>query len=313
MTPRRSILLNLLLPLPLLAACATPAPAPAPVPTIESAPIAISGTRPLRWDDLREPLAEIAGGIVLEEVLLDRAVRDRALRAGIELDAEMLASERRLLLENLDADPDRAEELLARIRARQGLGPRRFDALLRRNALLRRLVAEEVSVEASAIERIHDIRHGPRRRSRLIASGSLAEAAEIVGALHRGESFADLAIARSIDPSAAAGGLLPAVARLDPAWPVAFREALFATPPGTHSEPIFSDGAWILVAVLDETPGDGTSIEAERALLERLARLQQERVLMDQLARRLVADLDPRILDPALADGWRLLRASQQR
>jgi hypothetical protein len=34
---------------------------------------------------------------------------------------------------------------------------------------------------------------------------------------------------------------------------------------------------------------------------------------MDQLARRLVADLDPRILDPALADGWRLLRASQQR
>ena len=54
--------------------------------------------------------------------------------------------------------------------------------------------------------------------------------------------------------------------------------------------------------------GDGTSIEAVRAELERLARLQQERVLMDRLAREIDADLDPRVLDPSLRDAWRRTR-----
>ncbi len=258
-------------------------------------------------------MAEAAGGIALEEHLLDRAVAMEAVRRGVAADAEAIAAERRLLQASLADDPDRAEELLQRIRDRQGLGPRRFEALLRRNALLRAMVAAEVEIDAAAMERVYDVRHGPRRRSRLLAAASLPEASAAAARLAGGESFAAIAFERSIDPSRDSGGLLPAISRLDPAWPAAFRETLFATPIGEVSPPVLSDRHWLLVEVLEELPGDGTDPEAVREELRRLARLQQERVLMDRLARELAARLSPRVLDPAIQSSWEMLRRANGR
>lgn len=275
--------------------------------------VATEGSRTVLWSDLRDSVAEAAGGIALEEHLLDRAVAAAAARRGVSADAAAIESERQLLLESLAEDPDRAEELLQRIRARQGLGPRRFESLLRRNALLRAMVAGEVEIDAAAIARVHDVRHGPRRRCRLIASPSLAESSQLAARVAAGEAFAAVAFERSIDPSRDAGGLLPPVARLDPAWPPAFREALFSTSPGSVSTPVFSDGNWLLLEVLEETSGDGTSLEAEEATLRRLARIGQERVLMDRLARELAASLSPRIIDPSIRSSWEMLRSASRR
>jgi hypothetical protein len=66
--------------------------------------------------------------------------------------------------------------------------------------------------------------------------------------------------------------------------------------------------AWVTATCLAEAPGDGTPIDAVRADLEPLARLQQERVRMDRLVRELDAGLDPRVLDPSLRDAWRRTR-----
>lgn len=315
--PRHALAGSLLAATAAFAACTAPsrpaAPSPPPAAPPADPAIATEGTATVRWSDLRDAMAEVAGGIALEEHLLDRAIAMEAIRRGVAADGEAIDAERGLLRASLAEDPDRAEELLQRIRDRQGLGPRRFEALLRRNALLRAMVSDEVEIDAAALERIHDVRHGPRRRSRLLAAASLPDASAAAARLERGETFAAIAFDASLDPSRDAGGLLPPISRLDPAWPAAFRETLFATPVGGVSPPVLADRHWLLVEVLEEIPGDGTDPDAVREELRRLARLQQERVLMDRLARALASPLTPRILDPAIGASWQMLRRAAGR
>ena len=93
------------------------------------------------WDRLRPVLAELAGSQALEEVLLDAMLEDRARERGIAPDEAAIAREEETLRGYLDRDPARADRLLSEVRARQGLGPARWRALLRRNAILRAMVA----------------------------------------------------------------------------------------------------------------------------------------------------------------------------
>lgn len=295
--------------------CATPTTPKAARPAAASAssttPIAFSSGRAIRRSDLDTALAELSGGVILREHLLDRRIAELAAERGVAIDEAMVERERQLLLDALSADPDRATELLAAVRARQGLGPVRFEALLRRNAALRALVAGEIVVDENSIERIHDVRHGPRRVARIISVAELAEASRLAEAIAAGEDFATLAFEHSTDSSRGAGGLVPPISRLDPAWPNAFRESLFALAPGETSPPVLVDGSWILIRFVEAQPGDGIEIEAVRDELERLARIQLERVRMDRVARDAAASLDPDIIDPVFRESWRRLEGGR--
>jgi peptidyl-prolyl cis-trans isomerase C len=270
-------------------------------------PIAFWRGRAIRRSDLDTALAELSGGMVLREHLLDRRLAELAAERGIAVDEAMIERERQLLLDTIAEDPDRAAELLAAVRARQGLGPARFEALLRRNAILRALVAGEIAVDEAAIERIHDVRHGPRRIARIIVAAELAEASRLAEAIANGEDFATLAFEHSTDSSRGVGGLVTPITRLDPAWPNAFRDALYGLAPGETSPPVLADGSWVLIRFIEEEPGDEVAIESVRPELERLARIQLERVRMDRVAREAAESLEPDIVDPVYRESWRRL------
>ena len=270
-------------------------------------PIAFSQGRAIRRGDLDTALAELSGGVILLEFLLDRRIAELAAERGVVVDQAMIDRERGLLLETLASDPDRAAELLAAVRARQGLGPVRFEALLRRNAALRALVAGEIVVDEIAIERIHDVSHGPRRVARIIAVAELAEASRLAESIAAGGDFATIAFEHSTDSSRGVGGLVPPISRFDPAWPNALRETLYALAPGETSAPVLVDGSWILIRFVEEQSGDGVEIEAVRGDLEQLARIQLERVRMDRVARDAAASLAPDIIDPVFRESWRRL------
>lgn len=268
------------------------APPPRPIALVDRERVTIAEIEP--------QLLEAVGGRIVRERVLDARLARAAARAGIEIDADDLQRERDLLTATLSDDPDRAERLLDELRRNRGLGPIRFEALLRRTAILRRLVADEVELTDAALEGAHDLAHGPRRIARIVVVEDLRAASDARRLLDQGSPFATVAVERSLDASADRGGLLAPVSRLDPSWPVAFRKAVFETEIGRVSEPIRVDGRTLLILVESERPGTGVSLDAAREDAEAAARLAIERLLMDRLARRLVPAeaIDP--IDPSL-------------
>lgn len=284
--------------------CAAPPASSTPrAETIEvprDRPIATADGVRIDLSEIEAALLERAGGEIVRERALDRAVAREAARRGVEVDEASIAAERDLLTETLSEDADRAERLLADLRAARGLGPVRFAALLRRTALLRALVADEIEIAEEVVLGAWDAVHGPARITRIIAVPDLRDATRLRRRLDDGADFATLAVERSLDASGPRGGRLGPVSRHDPAWPRAFREAVFALDPGVVSGPVPVDGRVLLIEVLEERPASGTSFELDRPRAERAARLAAERLLMDRLARRLVPADAFEAMTPAL-------------
>ncbi|MCE2881467.1 MAG: peptidylprolyl isomerase [Planctomycetaceae bacterium] len=249
--------------------------------------VAIVDGQPVVFDELRGPLVEMSGTTALQDATVDLRLRKRLEAAGISLDGAAVAREREYLLDALAADQSRALELLGEIRTRQGLGDTRFAALLWRNAALRALVAREVKVDDAGLAATFDTLHGPKRRARIAVLGSLVDAERFRADLDAGASFAELAAERSLDDSAARGGLIGPLARRDPSYPDAVRNAVFAAEIGTASAPVLDGPRFFIVQATSETPADGVSFEAARARCEEILRRSRERLLMDALAREL--------------------------
>ena len=270
---------------------------------------AIWSDETVTWDRLRPVLAELAGNAAMQEVLLDALLERRARERGIAPDGAAIAREEATLRTYLDRDAAKAERLLAEVRARQGLGPVRWHALLRRNAILRALVAPDVDVQEAQVVAAHDAAHGPRRGARVIAVPDLRAAQAVSDRLAKGERFEDLAAELSTDPSAARGGLVNPMSRLDPGVPAAVREALWAiAEPGGTSPPVLVGTGYLLVRRGADLPGDGVTLEAVRADAERAVRLAQERARMDTLAQDMIRGVNPTFLDESLADAWNRVR-----
>lgn len=261
----------------------------------------------LASDTVRRAAYEMAGATALREAVLDARLAKRLARDGVRVDRAMIDRERALLLESLSADGARALELLGEIRARQGLGPARFEALLARNAGLRALVARAVEIDEAGVAAIFDMRHGARRVARVAVLANLADAERLRADALAGRAFADLAFERSLDATAPRGGLLEPLARRDPSYPEALRAAIWSTAVGEVSAAALDGGRVFVVEVLEERPADGVLPEADRDACERLLRLSRERLLMEALAREL-SDLEgvtifDRALDGAVRGG----------
>lgn len=257
-------------------------------------------------------MTEAAGAIALEEYILDQAVEKEVQSAFLAIGPDDLAAERKLLLESLNEDPDTALRLLDELRYREGLGPARFQALLRRNASLRALVRDQAQVTEEAVRRMHEILHGPRRQARLIVVPDLFAAQDVIARHTAGERFGDIAVEVSIDSSAARGGLLEPVSRYDPTYPEALRKAMWSLFSGEVSAPILLEDRYAVLLLVRNLEGDGLPLEETGDALSRIVRLNQERLLMDQLARRLAGNVSVTVFDEALKDGWQRRRRMEQ-
>jgi hypothetical protein len=262
------------------------------------------------WSELQPMLAERAGAVVIEEVLLDRQLERLLAERGLQLEAAAIERERSELLESLNPDPERAERLLAELRAVQGLGERRWDALLRRNASARMLVQDQVTLTPESVEASLDATHGPRRMCRVIAAPDLKTCAEAARRIESGQPFGEVAAMMSTDASASRGGLVNPVSRLDPTWPSAFRQAVWALPIAGTSAPVLVNDAYVIVRVESEVPASPPQDAAvARRVAEREVRRNQERVRMETLVTGLrQAQRDAVIMDAALRDAWMRVR-----
>ena len=302
---------------------AAQAPATAPADAVPPAAKSVDGAagivaiwkdQTVTWDRLRPVLSELAGSAALQEVLLDSVLAERARERRIAPDEAAMHREEETLLRYMDKDPVRAQRLLDDVRARQGLGPTRWRALLWRNAVLRALVAPDVEVQEAQIAAAHDATHGPKRRVRVIAVPDLRGAQAVMDKLGKGARFEDLAAEVSTDQSAARGGLINPMSRLDPGVPAAVREALWAVPAvGGISPPALVGTGYVIVRFEGEDPADGVTLESVHDEAARAVRLAQERARMDQLAQDLVRGAKPTIFDESLSDAWNRVRTEATR
>jgi hypothetical protein len=277
------------------------------------------GGDPIRWDELAPTLSEAAGAVALSEVALDRALAKRCESGAIVIGPAQVEAERAALAlalaEEARADADRGEDLLARVRASRGLGPVRFEALLRRNAMLRALVRGEVVVSEEQVALEGRIASGPRCTIRVLTTPSQAVAASARSAAlsgdagSRGARFGERAARESTDQaSAARGGLIEGVSPLDPAVPAPIREALATLAVGDVSSVLGLDKGFAVVLL--ESRGAPDERAPSREALAARVRARMERLAMDRLAGQVAAsDGAVTVLDPSLAWSWQ--RASR--
>ena len=286
------------------------------VTLVDARPAALVDTVPVTWGELRESVTEAAGAEALREIILERGLSELLLDRGIVIDDAAVAAERELFITSLNPDPDLALRLLDEIRARQGLGTTRFRKLLWQNAALRALVRERAEITPEAVARMFELVHGPKRQARLIIVPNLAAVDTVSARLEAGEPFADVAVEVSTDPSAARGGLLEPMSKVDDTYPTAVREAIFQLEPlgnnedlrptslGLTSMPILLDNGYAILKLERKFAATRTELSEVREEMERLVRINQERVLMDQLARNILLDANVTVIDAALHESW---------
>ena len=283
----------------------TPAIAEQPAAPVAVRPAALWKGQAIEWSELQPLLSERAGASTIEEVMLGRQLDALLKERNLVIDDALLRAEQQQVLDSLSDNADRSERLLLELRAVQGLGERRWNNLLRRNAAARRLVADQVHVTHDAIEAALDASHWARRRCRVMALPDLRQCAEAKRRIESGEPFGEVAASVSTDRSAARGGLVNPVSRLDPTWPSAFRQTLWSLQPHGVSSPVLVDSGYVLIQLEEELPASTMDAAMARVKAERDVRRGQERVQMEALLSGLrQAQHDVVLFDASLQDGW---------
>ncbi|MCC7388184.1 MAG: peptidylprolyl isomerase [Phycisphaerales bacterium] len=276
--------------------------------------------REVTWDELTPRLAEAAGGLVVEEITLDRLLAQEMDRRGLQVSDADLESERDWLeLTILEGTPrvgSASDDLVYQVRQRRGLGPIRFESLLKRNAMLRALVRERVAVREEQVQLAWRVQHAERLRVRLIVTPTEREAQAAAGRALAGDPaglelrFTELAQELSTDPSGARGGLIEPFSPEDPAYEQAIRTTAASLQPGQIGPVVAIRNGFALLYLDERLPADGVTLDQARADLTEQLRRRQERLLMDELASQLLAEARVRVLDESL--NWSV-RAGQER
>lgn len=273
------------------------------------AAVVIDGST-IPWSALRGPLAELGGAVVLEELALDRALEREAARRGIVIGEDAIAAEERALLDELEvAAGTNRMEVLEGVRRSRGLGPARYESLLRRNALLRAMVRDSAAPSLAEVELARRLSFGETLRVRLFVSASESAASAMRGAVMTAPTeqrvwvFAERAGATSAHPSAGRGGLIERFHPEDPAYPGLLGNAARQLGPGGVSPVLATASGFAVVLVEGVNPGREASAE-ETARVERRVRQRKERLAMESLARDLIARSRVSPVDPDLARAW---------
>lgn len=268
---------------------------------------------------MRDRLAEAAGGIVLEELALDAAIDEEVTRQGITVTDAMVKEEDRLLRRAIIADAqmtaDQAERAVVDLRRREGLGPKRYADLMRRNAKLRALALNaapaRLTVSDDEARAAAELATGPRARARIIVVESDRAAAnvreQINARIAAGEApataFANAAIVFSRDPSATRGGLMDGVSAADPIVPEGVRRTLRKLQENTVSDVLpLDNGAALLLVETRTLGGDPTAADIDAA--RQRVQLRKQRTVMDEIANRLLAQSRVTIYDESLRWSW---------
>lgn len=261
------------------------------------------------WSQVQPLLAETAGPI-LEEIALDHILTIQCAQAGITISNSDITLEEKRLVNRLSiaasADPSTHSELLERVRSSRGLGPRRYQALLQRNAMLRKMVAGEVAVTPAQLEQALAVRHGPKFKGRVLLTRSEREAAaaraQIAAASDPKVTITSLAAASAETARIYPAGIVEPISAADPTYPSGLRAVIAKMKPGEVSPVIALDRNFAVFVLEEILPGLAST--SNDASIEADVREVNERMAMERKANQLLEIAGVNVLDPDLRWSW---------
>ncbi len=284
-------------------------PAPATVPAAGpaaagSAVMATVNGRPIYMEQLYRPLVE-AHGLGIARMLIDNVlVEQEAAGRGVSVSGEEVEAEHRRSLEVIFSEKltaDQRQRVLEKLLARRGLTRRLWDATMRRNALLRKMVEAKVSVTEAMLKAEYARTYGEKVLLRHIQVPSLTEAEKIIRLLKQGADFADLARKYSTNTATAKdGGMLPPFSRDNASVPRAIREAAFALKPGQISEIVQVGGEFHVLKLEQRIVPPAKNYDAAKEDLRRKLRRRLVQAAQENLLRELRRKAEVEYVNPVL-------------
>jgi hypothetical protein len=268
-----------------------------PVESQTSSIVAIVDTQAIRKDELWPALMELGGNEILREHVLTLQLESALTHQGLAVRTSDLQVEEKLL-STLKSAVNNAS--IDEILNNQGYGVMRKSKLLWRNAALRKLIQDKITLSDEAVLRMYSIVYGPKYPTQIIVLSTLEEANKVVKRLHQGDHFSDVAIDVSIDPSASSGGHVNSISTSDPIWPAPIREVVSKIEINSISNPIFIGDRWVVLKLSDSPTSSTVAFEEVEAEMIQLARIAQERFFMEDLAETLLQESNIKIMDKDL-------------
>lgn len=287
-------------------------PATDPAPASDRAGAIVNGTR-VSAETLAAYSGEAAGSVALEEAALDVLVDQELARQGITLAPDASQRELQALIGTLttqgNVSGDQAGLVLDRLKRDRGLGPKRFEALLMRNARLRALVSPQVTLTPTELQAALDVEFGPKVRARVLTVPTRDLAADMRTRMAAPgadplTTFAKLAALYSIDQSGPSGGVVEPMSPADLSLAPALRQAITDPPLGLLPEAVATSRGFTLVYVEEKMPAQPAPTPDQKARVEAKARRRLERLAMDRLARQLIDQAKITVLDDAVRWSW---------
>jgi len=292
------------------AAAAEPAkPGPA-APVVPGGKVmATVNGRPIYMKDLYQPLVEADGLRMAEMLIADAIVAQEAARRSVSATDSDVEAENQHSLKNIShllneaLGPDQRERLLDQLLASRGLTRSLWQATMRRNALLRKMVAPQVVVSEAMLKVEYDRRYGEKVQISHVQLPTFAEAEKIIALLKAGEDFAALARKHSTNTDTARvdGMISPAFTQANASVPKPIRDAAFALRrPGEISGVVQVGSEFHVLKLRQRIPAPPADFGKVKEQLRGELRERLTERLQLQLLRDLRTKADVDYINPAL-------------
>ena len=276
---------------------------------LKNRPVASVNGRGLSHDDFYDLLVKTHGRETLDEWVLLEVVRQEAQQRGVADTQALRDAELNRLLDDMAPDSSQInrQAMLDFLLRSRGLTQGQLDIILKRRALLRQMVEQEVEIPPSSERTEFERLYGAKRSVRLIAAATLRDIERVQRELDDGGDFAELVRKHSEhQASLTSDGWIGPFSTNEPGVPEAIRTAAFdLQKPGRRSEPFqYLDSPdrlyWGIIQLEQQLEAEPVSFEDTRPEIRRFLREQELSRRMIELQNSLVRSARSTIYHPDL-------------
>ena len=259
--------------------------------------------QPIAMSDLHDLLVRGYGLPIAQQLIANELARQAARNKGVSATEEEVQREHEMTLEQTFAQAENArqrEQMLDQLLAERSITRGQWMLIMRRNALLRKLVPPQMQVTEAELREEFGRQYDRKAVIRHIEVASLSEAQK-VRQLAEKEDFARLVQKHSIHASRANGGLLPPIGASTAQVSPAMRDAALALKTvGELSDPVQTGMTFHILRLEEIVEPKEAKLADVRDKITASLKERKVRVFQNQMLARMIQEAKIEYVNPAL-------------